>query len=589
METTNIELVPQNEQHTILFDFQFINSSSNGNEEIEEYIRNGKTYFLTAEVKNGKKNGKGVMKDEDGGVIANLTYVEDEVSGLVVLRNDNYRVIFNGMMMNGVKQGKCIEYDENGRLTFHGFYDENGNPHKLFEECKGKGGYYYEYSASNGVLLSLSEYSKVGEIRDGLCYFYDENGKVVKVSHFSRGVEDRLFCTISEGEILREYDDKGNLIFESKLSKVNQVRINKEIDIRVLRGEELNSEMKDIHEWIYDGDNGKGFWIERLNGELISYSQYDGMPKKSGIVKEGDMNMNVNVNKNGISFDFENGECIRESVYVKGAIQYVKRTFDNHPTNSNLTNDKIGMKRMIENDDNGNRVYEGGYAGDYLSGFVREGVGKLYVNDEMIYDGHFHEGKREGYGMSFVNGYPHYRGEWHNDHAHGEGELLMNSEKKNEDGNVNDVLKCHWEYGYGYDKERNVYIDMNGNELRGCMGKSVLSRMRMMNGLNKWMNGKLVNNGLFISILLFVIVLLISYFYLLNTRKYLIISTCEEYKRLNWIDRYFVQYLVFDENCCNSSESPFELIGMKSLISSLNCRLSIFEKSLIFSKQFSTK
>ena len=121
------------------------------------------------------------------------------------------------------------------------------------------------------------------------------------------------------------------------------------------------------------------------------------------------------------------------------------------------------------------------------------------------------------------------------------------------------------------------------------MGKSVLRRMRMMNGLNKWMNDKVVNNGLFVSILLFVIVLFISYIYLLNTRKYLIISSCEEYEKLNWIDRYFVQYLVFDENCCNSSESPFELIGMKSLISSLNCRLSIFEKSFIFTKQFSTK
>ena len=89
METTNIELVPQNTQTTTLFDFQFVSSTNNGNEEIAEYIRNGKKYFLTAEVKNGKKNGKGVMKDEDGGVIANLTYVEDEVSGLVVLRNDN--------------------------------------------------------------------------------------------------------------------------------------------------------------------------------------------------------------------------------------------------------------------------------------------------------------------------------------------------------------------------------------------------------------------------------------------------------------------------------------------------------------------
>ena len=551
MDTTNIELVPQNNPSTTLFDFQFVSSSAYGNEEIAEYIRNGKRYFLTVKVENGKKNGKGVLKDEDGGVIADLSYVDDELSGLAVLRNDNYQVIFNGMMMNGRKQGKCIEYDENGRVVFHGYYDENGNPHRLFEECKGKPGYYYEYSEDDGNLLSLSEYSSNCENRNGLCYLYDENGngKVVKVCHFSRGVEDRLFCTISEGEILREYDEKGKLIFESTLSKVDKVRICKAIDIRVLRGEKLSDEMNDIREWIYDN---KGFWIERLNGGMISYSQYSGVSKKDRIVikeGEGEKEMNMNKHMNGISFAFENGECIRESMYVEGEIQYVKRTFHIHP-------EKNGMKMMIENDENGNRVYEGGYSGDYLSGFVREGVGKLYCNGEKIYDGHFHDGKREGYGVSFVNGYPHYCGEWHNDYAHGEGEIVMNH-----DGDVR--LKCQWKYGYGFNEERNVYVDMNGDEVRGCMGKNGLKRTRIMNELNQWLNRKVINNGLFLVILLLFGIVLISYFYLMNTRKYMIISTCDEYERLKWIDRYFVQDLVFDENCCHSSEISFELISKK--------------------------
>ena len=554
MDITNIELVPQNDQSTTLFDFQFVSSSAYGNEEVAEYIRNGKRYSLTVKVENGKKNGKGLMKDEDGGVIADLTYVDDELNGFAVLRNDNYQIIFKGMLLNGRKQGKCIEFDEKGRVVFHGYYDESGNPHRLFEECKGKRGYYYEYSESDGRLLSLGEYSNNCEIRDGLCYFYDENGngKVVKVSHFSKGVEDRLFCTISEGEVLREYDEKGKLIFESTLSKVDKVRICKDIDIRILRGEELNDELNGNHEWVYDG---KGFWIERLNGEMISYSQYDGMPKKGRIVgREGEEGMNKN--KNGISFDFENGECVRESVYVKGEIQFVKRIFTHHRDNKDEKNGN-GMKTMIENDENGNRVYEGGYSGDYLTGFVREGVGKLYLNGEKIYDGHIHDNKREGYGMSFVDGYPHYRGEWHNDHAHGEGEIMMNGER--EDGDIR--LKCQWEYGYGFDKERNVYIDMNGNEVRGWIGKSGLNRKRMIDKLNQWLNRKVINNGLFFVILLLIGMVLISYFYLMSTRKYLVISTCDEYARLNWIDRSFVQDLVFDENCCNSSEISFELIS----------------------------
>ena len=551
MDKTNIELVPHTNQSTALFDFHFICSSSNGNIEIVEYIRCGKKYLLTAEIENGKKNGKGLMKDEDGGVIADLTYVDDELNGFAVLRNDKYQIIFKGMMLSGRKQGKCIEYDEKGRVVFHGYYDEDGNPHRLFEECKGKRGYYYEYSETDGRLLSLSEYAVVDEIRDGLSYLYDENGKVVKVSHFSKGVEDRLYCTVSEGDILREFDEKGKLIFESTLSKVNKVRICKEIDIRIVRGEELKS----LHEWVYDHRKGnnrkKGFWIERLNGEMVSYSQYDGKAMQGDIITSG----NMNVNKNGISFDFENGDCIRESLYANGEVQYVKRIFVNE--NNEGEKEKNGMKTMIEKDDYGNRVYEGEYGGDYLNGFVHEGFGKLYVNGEKIFEGHFHNDKREGYGTSFVNGYPHYCGEWHNDCAHGEGEIVMN----NRDRDVR--MKCRWENGYGYNEERNVYVDMNGDEIRGCMRKIRLTRVRMMSGLDNWCNGKVVNNGLFVVIILLIIFacLLTLSFYFAISKKHLIISNCDEYENLNWIDRYFVQVLLFDENCCNSSEQSFELVS----------------------------
>ena len=81
----------------------------------------------------------------------------------------------------------------------------------------------------------------------------------------------------------------------------------------------------------------------------------------------------------------------------------------------------------------------------------------------------------------------------------------------------------------------------------------------MMSGLDNWCNGKVVNNGLFVVIILLLVSIFSFYFAI--SKKHLIISNCDEYENLNWIDRYFVQVLVFDENCCNSSEQSFELVS----------------------------
>ena len=55
---------------------------------------------------------------------------------------------------------------------------------------------------------------------------------------------------------------------------------------------------------------------------------------------------------------------------------------------------------MTELDENGKRVYEGGFKGDVENGFVREGKGKEFVNGgkTVVYSGDWKNGKREGVG-----------------------------------------------------------------------------------------------------------------------------------------------------------------------------------------------
>ena len=72
--------------------------------------------------------------------------------------------------------------------------------------------------------------------------------------------------------------------------------------------------------------------------------------------------------KNGKCFEYEGGRLIRECEYKKGVMTRVLREW---------------KEVMIEYDVNGMRVYEGGFEGDMMKGFVREGEGTELIMSEI--------------------------------------------------------------------------------------------------------------------------------------------------------------------------------------------------------------
>ena len=111
---------------------------------------------------------------------------------------------------------------------------------------------------------------------------------------------------------------------------------------------------------------------------------------------------------------------------------------------------------MILFDDNGMRVYEGGFEGDMMKGFVREGEGTEYgINGKSaLYVGGWKNGKREGYGSEFKGLNPVYIGEWKNGMKHGIGKELNEKEVVRKgrwiEGVYEDAIK-RFEDGYGND------------------------------------------------------------------------------------------------------------------------------------------
>ena len=81
---------------------------------------------------------------------------------------------------------------------------------------------------------------------------------------------------------------------------------------------------------------------------------------------------------------------------------------------------------MTEFDKNEMRAYEGGFKGSIENGFVREGIGKEFVNGSRVavYSGDWKNGKRDGLGTEYKGYKPVYRGGWKKGKRDGEGKKM---------------------------------------------------------------------------------------------------------------------------------------------------------------------
>ena len=230
-----------------------------------------------------------------------------------------------------------------------------------------------------------------------------------------------------EGEVTKR-NENGSVVLKGRVSKGKEVGIWIEYDDdgnEIWRGLYRNGKRYSI---LKEEEGMKGFYSEMsVNGDLLNVSEYDDEWRK-----------------NGKCFEYEGGRMVRECEYKNGVMMRVLREWKG--------------ECMIEYDDNGMRVYEGGFEGDMMKGFVREGRGKEFGIDgkRVLYVGEWKKGLRDGYG-SEIKGYcPVYIGEWKNGLRHGTGREL------NENGTV--MRKGRWIEGV-YEDAIKRFEDGYGNDL----------------------------------------------------------------------------------------------------------------------------
>ena len=231
-------------------------------------------YQIETSMNNWNIDGLAVVYNQQKVKIAELTFRNGIVSGPCTLYYDNGDLYFKGILEDGYRQWKGTEYDERGNVTEEGFYDK-GELRKI-ERSKEMPGYWKEYDHNNKLvsITQRDDYSR----KEGICYFYDEEGKISRISKWRHDEEQSKegYCKIFDEPQNTWYEGRfENCAFQGRgvvSDRSGEVRF----DGFFNQGEKIDS--------IVPLDEMPGYWKEYdEHGKLISITQRDDFGRNEGI------------------------------------------------------------------------------------------------------------------------------------------------------------------------------------------------------------------------------------------------------------------------------------------------------------------
>ena len=325
--------------------------------------------------KDGKKNGMIYELDENGKAERGCLYEHDTMIRVVI----------------EFKGSEMVEYDENGKRVYEGkWFGDMRSGFFCHEPMEGMSGFFKEVD-SEGWLICVSEYDELNLHKNGKC-FEMEDGKVKRVCVYENGRMKRVEQEFN-GSTMTEYNN-GKRTYQGGFKgdlKSGFARDGK--------GYELDENGKVKRVYVHENGRMKRVVQEYNGGNMI---EYDENGKK---VYEGGFNGFVR-NGYGYCFDVDGKDlefCLYENGKLKLMIQVIKGN------------------EMTEYDENGKKVYEGGYSGDMKNGFARNGNGKeLDGYGNVMYEGEWRNGMKNGRGKEMdASGRRVFVGEWKNGKKNG--------------------------------------------------------------------------------------------------------------------------------------------------------------------------
>ena len=177
-------------------------------EAIKRLLIDNEEYEMKVSMKEGKKDGIGMIVRKNGVLFMKLMFVNDECEGEVAKMNEYGNIVLRGRVSGGKEVGIWIEYDDEGNEIWRGLY-RNGKRYSILKEQSGMKGFYRELN-EDGEVLSVSEYDDNWK-KNGRC-FEVESG-YFRECVYENGVKKRVIREFI-GKTMRLFDDNGKKVYE---------------------------------------------------------------------------------------------------------------------------------------------------------------------------------------------------------------------------------------------------------------------------------------------------------------------------------------------------------------------------------------
>ena len=182
--------------------FPVMNVEQHGNKVVLTTANPHEHYTIHAKFVNNKLEGKAILKTPQDEVIARFSYSAGEMSGFCKIYYKSGKLFYKGYLLNGYRHGKGKEYDENGDITFDGYF-KNGSANPYLKRVTNMKDYWRETDISGNVVF-VGRKDNYGR-NIGYCYLF-ESGSLKSESFFQHGKElfrSKLFIN----EIMLEYNN----------------------------------------------------------------------------------------------------------------------------------------------------------------------------------------------------------------------------------------------------------------------------------------------------------------------------------------------------------------------------------------------
>ena len=163
--------------------------------------------LIKTTMKNGKMNGKSSIYSKDNTLMATLTFVDGIASGPCTICKNGI-LFYKGYFVNGYREGRGQEYDENGKVVYDGLFKKGKKLNIVPSNEMGKG--YWKELDEKGEIVRISQKDELGN-NEGFCYSYD-CGMIRRMSVWKEGKEATVLKVFRDN-IMIEYEN-GEIVYE---------------------------------------------------------------------------------------------------------------------------------------------------------------------------------------------------------------------------------------------------------------------------------------------------------------------------------------------------------------------------------------